>query len=465
MSEPGPQLTAELLVDGARLLDTVISPDGRLVAYLISAPDGKRGRLRTLWVAPADASSLSARLTAGPALAGAPRWAPDSASLVFVSDRQLHRIGLGGGEAEALTSWRGEIAGHLPLAGGRLIAVIATDEPDEEDERRKAEGDDAIVWGQDVPPNRLRLLDLAQPGLTLVGGLGDRHVVEVVQRPDGGPLAVISWACPQDEPGAFTAMLHVVDLDTGNVRDLGRIGLDARSPAWWNDGRHWHLAHLAVTPPGLIGGMAVFDAAVPAEGAAGEHRHLTAGLPVCPAELVQVADGPPLALFADGLDTVVYRLDPAAQRFRRESARPGHIDMLTASDSGTMIAVRASTAYQPKDVHAGPPGGPLVRLSDTRPEAREIRWGTQERLSYQACDGLELDGLLVLPPGRGRAMSARPWWPARSAPTSGPTSSAGSTCWSKRASRIRVGSGSADGATAVSWLRGRWGRPIASRPR
>ena len=403
MSEPGLQLTAELLVDGAGLLDTVISPDGRLVAYVVSTPDGKRGRLRTLWVASADASSPPARLTAGPALTGAPRWAPDSASLVFVSAGQLHRIGLGGAAAEALTSWRGEIAGHLPLAGGRLIAVIATDEPNQEDERRQAEGDDAIVWGQDVPPNRLRLLDLAQPGLTLVGGLGDRHVVEVVQQPGGGPLAVISWACPQDEPGAFTAMLHVVDLDTGNVHDLGRIGLDARSPAWWHNGRHWHLAHLAVTPPGLIGGMAVFDAAVPAEGAAGEHRNLTAGLPVCPAELVQVADGPPLALFADGLDTAVYRLDPAARRFHRESARPGHIDMLTASDSGTMIAVRASTAYQPKDVHAGPPGGRLVRLSDTRPEARQIRWGTQERLSYQACDGLELDGLLVLPPGRGRA--------------------------------------------------------------
>jgi dipeptidyl aminopeptidase/acylaminoacyl peptidase len=403
VSEPGLQLTAELLVDGAGLLDTVISPDGRLVAYVVSTPDGKRGRLRTLWVASADASSPPARLTAGPALTGAPRWAPDSASLVFVSAGQLHRIGLGGAAAEALTSWRGEIAGHLPLAGGRLIAVIATDEPNQEDERRQAEGDDAIVWGQDVPPNRLRLLDLAQPGLTLVGGLGDRHVVEVVQQPGGGPLAVISWACPQDEPGAFTAMLHVVDLDTGNVHDLGRIGLDARSPAWWHDGRHWHLAHLAVTPPGLIGGMAVFDAAVPAEGAAGEHRNLTAGLPVCPAELVQVADGPPLALFADGLDTAVYRLDPAARRFHRESARPGHIDMLTASDSGTMIAVRASTAYQPKDVHAGPPGGRLVRISDTRPEARQIRWGTQERLSYQACDGLELDGLLVLPPGRGRA--------------------------------------------------------------
>ena len=117
----------------------------------------------------------------------------------------------------------------------------------------------------------------------------------------------------------------------------GPIGLDARSPAWWHDGRHWHLAHLAVTPPGLIGGLAVFDARRARRrrrGAAQHRRNLTAGLDVCPIELVQVAGGPPLALFADGLDTAVYRLDPTAQRFRRVSARPGRLDMLTASALG-----------------------------------------------------------------------------------------------------------------------------------
>ena len=51
------ELTAELLVDGAGPLDTVISPDGRMVAYVVSTADGNRGRPRTLWVAPADASS------------------------------------------------------------------------------------------------------------------------------------------------------------------------------------------------------------------------------------------------------------------------------------------------------------------------------------------------------------------------------------------------------------------------
>ncbi len=64
---------------------------------------------------------------------------------------------------------------------------------------------------------------------------------------------MISWACPQDEPGALTATLHLVDPDTGKTAELGPVGLDARSPAWWHDGGCWHVAYLAVTPPGLVG--------------------------------------------------------------------------------------------------------------------------------------------------------------------------------------------------------------------
>jgi len=402
MGEVVPELTAELVADGAMPLDPVISPDGRWVAYVVTTMGVKERRVSALWVVAADASSSARRLTPGTAWVGAPRWTPDSDALLFASGGQLYRIGAHGGDAEVLASWRGGICGHLPLAGGQRAAVIATGEAGEADGPGKTGRGDAMVWGEHLPGNRLWLLDLESREMRLVGGLGDRHVVEVVQRPDGGPLAVISWDGPQDEPGAFTARLHVVDPRAGTAQDLGQVGLGARSPAWWSTDDGWHVAFLAVTPPGPVGGLAVLDVPAPADGAAGQQRNMTAGMSVCPAELVQVAGGAPLALFADGLDTALYRLDPGTGRFRRVSVWQGGVDSLTVSSSAEVISARVSTSLRPKDVHAGPVAGPLTRLSDTWPQLHGVRWGTQERLSYQARNGLALDALVILPAGRSR---------------------------------------------------------------
>jgi len=395
-------LTAELVVDGAVPREPALSPDGRWVAYAI-APVGHPGerRLRTLWVAAANGSSPPRRLTAGTAADSGPRWAPDSASLFFMSDRtgspQLHRIRVDGGEAESLTDWRGDIYDFCPLADGR-VAVGASDEPTEEDERRRAERDDPIVWSQQSGRGRLRLLDPSTRELRVISDLSGRHVAELAQRPGGGPVAVVSWVSREIDPGAITNELHVVDPDTGIVHDLGRVAGHARSPVWWADHGTWHLAYLA--EPNPFGGFAVYDT-VP--GASSSPRDLTDGMHACPTDLAQVADGPPLALFASGLDTEIHRLDPGPLRFRCLSTTTGLLGSLTASTSGEAVAVLATTAYQPTDVHAGPPDGPLSRISDTRPELGRIEWGTQERLSYQASDGLDLDGLLILPAGRSRA--------------------------------------------------------------
>jgi dipeptidyl aminopeptidase/acylaminoacyl peptidase len=150
-------------------------------------------------------------------------------------------------------------------------------------------------------------------------------------------------------------------------------------------------------------GAAVLDITVSADGttSAGP-ENLTAGMTACPDKLIQVTGGPAAALFAEGLDTALYRLDPAGPSFRRVTGWDGWAAALSASDDGTTIAVLASTAYAPRDVWAGSPDA-LIRISDTLPGLRGVALGIQERLSWQASDGLEIDGVLVLPPGRSRA--------------------------------------------------------------
>ena len=228
---------------------------------------------------------------------------------------QLHRIRIDGGEAEALTDWHGDIYDFCPLADGR-VAVVAADEPTEEDERKRAERDDAIVWSEHRGHGKLRLLDPVTRELHAADDLGGRHVAELGPRPDGGPAAVISWVSRENDPGAITNELHVVDPATGAVHDLGRVAGYARSPAWWADDGTWHLTYVAEPDP--YGGFVVYDT-VP--GATASPRDLTKDMDVTPTGLAQVADGPPLALFESGLDTQIHRLDPGSLRFRCLSSR------------------------------------------------------------------------------------------------------------------------------------------------
>ncbi|MEV1072546.1 S9 family peptidase [Micromonospora parva] len=392
-------LTADLVVDGREPQTPALAPNGRLLCYVL-APISRAGdHLDTaLWLVDTDGVAPH-RATADTATESRPRWSADSQTLFFLSDRaergtrQLHRLTLANGTVTTCTGWSGGVIDHLPLSDPSLVVLLAEDEPTERDARRARDRDDAIVVGEGEPRTRLRLLDLRTGRVATPQVFGDRHVVEVRQRPDGGPLAVLTWASADNDHGPRTGRLHLFDPTTETAENLGPVAVDARSLAWWPGEDGWHLGYLALTPPLLQAGTAVFDLAV----ASRVLRNRTAGLSMCPTELCQT-DTAPLVVFADGLNTTVARLDH--RDLTTLSHHPGRLDNLTTTPTGDTIAVRTGARYEPPNVHIGAPTGPLRRVTHTRPELAGIRFGTQQPLAYRAADGLDLDGLLVLPVGR-----------------------------------------------------------------
>jgi hypothetical protein len=193
ISEAAGTLTSALIVDGAEAADPVISPDGRWVAWTTSSAGGPGPQVSELWLAPVGQAGAPVTVTGGSA--GPPRWSPDSAWLFCVAGEELRRLRITAdgpaAEGETVLCWRGEISGLVPLAGGELVAVVAGDELTDDDERRRAGHDDAMVWSERALRqhwlwHRLRLLDLTSGELSVVAGLAGRHVTGVAQRPDGG---------------------------------------------------------------------------------------------------------------------------------------------------------------------------------------------------------------------------------------------------------------------------------------
>jgi dipeptidyl aminopeptidase/acylaminoacyl peptidase len=358
-------LTAEHVVDHRVPSALALSPDGRWVAYAVTTV--ARG-VSEIWLAGTDGSAPPRTLTEGTA----PRWSPDG-TMYFLRDGRLCRFV--DGEPVTLIDWRGAISGFLPLSDS--VVFLAEDEP---------ESEGVWVWSESPRPTRLRVLDLETERIRT---LGEEHVVAVAQRPDGGPLAVITWPSPELDPGALETRLSSVDVETGAVRDLGRAGIDASSPVWWQADDGWHVAYLAY--PELVGGLAVFDVAVESGG----HRNLTADLGACPIELVQAPSGAPWVVVAEGLDTTVRRLG-ADDMLTVE----GHAESLAVCDD--LVAMIVSTAHRPKEVHCGSSTAPLRTITELGRELSGIPWGSQERLAYKAHDDLSLDGLLILPPGKTR---------------------------------------------------------------
>jgi dipeptidyl aminopeptidase/acylaminoacyl peptidase len=408
------ELTAEAITDARRVGGVSLSPDGALAAYVV-LPISQREEhpVSAIWLASADAPAR--QLTAGTAEDHAPRWSGDGRTLYFLSDRskrgtaQLYAISAAGGEATALTDWEPGIADYLPLPDGR-IALLAVDPETAEQKERKERRDDAEVYGAEWKFQRLRLLDPGTGDITTVESLPDRHVVEVAAASDGGRLAVIVWPTPELDNVTERGEIVVIDL-AGEIapRTVAALTSGGGDLAWGpGDATFLYRAQLL---PGMQGGQGIFVLDL-ASGATSIQAH---ELEACPDCLVTDQSGTPYVLILDHLESWLARLDlpsgkdaktsepPKLASLAQLAHFPGEVDDFSVSADGSTIAVAGSTPGVLSDLWLGRTGEPLHRVTDTNPDLEAFPFGSQERVSWAAPDGLEIEGLLILPPGATRA--------------------------------------------------------------
>lgn len=396
-------LTAEHIVDAARADKVKISPDGTMVAYTVS-PMGQaeEQRVSAIWLAWADGARPPLQLTAGTASDHSPRWSPDSQTLYFLSDRekketfQVYRISLTGGEAEAITTWNTGVAEIAPLPPGDRLALLAIDEESDEDKARKEQRDDADVYGERWQLQRLRLLDLATREIVTVETLGERHISEVAPNAMGDKVAVIAWPTPELDNISGTGEVLVVELATQEVHLATDVTSGGSDLCWGpDDATLLYGAHLL---PGLRGGIGIFVV----DAAGGEPRPLAHDLDACPVYAVTTAAGTPFVRVDDHLDTWIGELDLATGHLQPRVAVPGSVTSFDVSGDGQTLALIRTTPDDFTNVWLAR-GGVVQRLSDLNPALRDITFGPQEAISWQAPDGMTIEGLLILPPGKTRA--------------------------------------------------------------
>jgi len=230
--------------------DPNVSPDGRMVAYVVESLNAEKDAYQTdVWLVGVAGGEARA-LTSSAANDDTPRWSPDGRYLAFLSERprpgatgdeaadakrQLWLIRPDGGEAEPLTAAPGAVSAFEWSADGKTVGFLAREPKSEARRKREKDKDDAWTPADNYPWNRLWVIDIAsRKALQLTKG--DTHVSGLSLSPDGKSVAYSGQPTPLI-PDNFRADLYVVPATGGEPTKLvSQKGLDGE-PAWSPDGK------------------------------------------------------------------------------------------------------------------------------------------------------------------------------------------------------------------------------------
>ena len=136
------------------IADAHISPDGRQIAYTLTAVNQAKNRRETsIWIIGTSGPSTPRRLTAEGFNSSSPRWSPDSSRLAFLSARnpdpapgaepprpQIYVLRMDGGEAHALTHLKNGVSlFQWSPDGARFVAVSRIGPSDRASGARKSD--------------------------------------------------------------------------------------------------------------------------------------------------------------------------------------------------------------------------------------------------------------------------------------------------------------------------------------
>src|SRR5229473_884809 len=125
--------------------DPNISPDGKLVAYVVTKIDRAQNRRNSsIWMVATDGSRAPWQFTTSPQSSNSPRWSPDGKSLAFLSSRpsettpasagatpaeqpraQVYLLSMNGGEARRVTNLKNGVSTFRWSPDGSRFVVVS----------------------------------------------------------------------------------------------------------------------------------------------------------------------------------------------------------------------------------------------------------------------------------------------------------------------------------------------------
>ncbi|MCA1799129.1 MAG: S9 family peptidase [Xanthomonadaceae bacterium] len=392
-------LTPEQVAQMRMVTETVVSPQGGQVAYLLSVPrslmsEDDGAAWTELHVS--DARGNSRPYITGQVNVRQPAWTRDGQALTFLAKRAgdehvaLYLMPVAGGEARRVAKLETAISGYAVSHDGARVALLARAPESADNRALRLQGFSQKVHEEDW-------LDTGVWIAPMAGGDAERLPVEgtvhqVHWSPDGRRLALAVAPTPAVDDSLVFTRVRVVDAQSGEV--LSRIDNPGKlGPIEWSpDGSHLAMIAGEDESDPREGRLVV----VPAAG--GQTVDVLPGL-IGHVWRMGWSDANTLAFISmEGVEARIgtVRRDGRNARTVVRAGGPIFTQMSVARNGD--IALTGSTPAHPNEAFLLPRGANAARrLTNSNPWLAGVPLGRQEVVRYAARDGLEIEGLLIRP--------------------------------------------------------------------
>ncbi|MFY9610521.1 MAG: S9 family peptidase [Blastocatellia bacterium] len=404
--------------------DPRISPDGKLVAFVVTQADMKTNLRNTdVWLVPADGGEPQ-QLTRSPKRDDQPRWSSDSRRLAFISDRdgkaQVYVLSIDAGEARKVTDVQTSVQSFEWSPDGKRIAYIAADPVPETREKEKKEGFDQIVVDADYRYAYINIIEVSGQASPLSKPVkltdGALHAVEIAWSPAGDAIAFTARNTPKLADSGTTE-IYAIDAG-GKQTQPSRLTTNDRGETnieWSPDGRMLsYLSNSDKYPsigPSRIHLLALTRVTTPPS----RPNTLTGYLAPSKSQVLHPEFGGYIRDHQWSRDgrLIYFSADIATRRsigrMTPDGGGPewfgisGLAGSLTLSASSERVVYLEEGPEHPAEVHSASTkeifGGraTTLQLTDMNPQAKGFAIGRVETVKWSSKDGREIEGILIYP--------------------------------------------------------------------
>jgi dipeptidyl aminopeptidase/acylaminoacyl peptidase len=410
--------------------DPQISPDGKLVAYVVTRVDrAQNRRVSSIWMAATDAGRAPWQFTTSPQTSNSPRWSHDGKWIAFLSSRpgepaaagagpppagaspsepprtQVYLLSMSGGEARRLTNLKNGVSTFRWSPDGNRMVVVSRIGPSDSRTETRERSDvrhykntsykfNDTGWFDDRR-SHLWIVDVKSGGAKQITEGDDWNDTDPQWSPDGTRIAFVSNRTGKEYDLNRNTDVWVISADGGPLTKISDHDEADNNPCWSPDGKT--IAFLGVLRQREHAKIWL----APSNGGSPSVLAVE-GLDLIPSGLEWAGDGKSI-YFGAGVkgETHLFRSDLARKSAVQVTSGARAIRNVDFHwPTGAMVYM-ANDFKHLDDVYLANVKGDQERKLTNLNETlwKQLQLSEVERFSYKSADDWDIDGFVVKPMG------------------------------------------------------------------